>query len=303
MDISIYYNFEVNANMGALTVKDLSSLYGYYRHYSAMVFNTLNGKINNIIQCNHMEFMGERTNPLSRSFVLGTNFADVILISLVDIFQCAEDMKLETEEELKGLIIFVIAHELSHLDQKIPFKIMNKDTAIKQQIENANDANALHFLEETMMCFKHFFGEFNLNGVYKMGKSSTNYYLYQKIHSLEEKIFNILEYFVDRDEEFINLANILSSFNNPDMELYYTVRNTNIHLTHKILERGVWVSPRDTMEFLRSNLSIKTMAQTCIKQNDRDNIIQLIFVVPNLNMTYPVGCVLNPGDRRLISVL
>ena len=284
--------------MQPLNIQNLSQSYGFYRQFSANVFNYLNRRINIIIPCHHMEFMGERVNTVSRSFILGTNFADIIMISLLDIFRCAEDLKLQFEEELRGLIIYVIAHELSHLDQRIPFKVIKIDQAVKKQIENANEANTLHFLLEHKQELENFFGGIDFKGVYTIANSDSMS-LYQRVKSLQEKIMDILEYFVDNNNQSLSQALIKNNYQN--LEIHYTNFSINYSTVCNVIKNGTWLSPVYTMDFLRDNLTIKDLVKTCIWEEN--GVVKLIITKSTNPVSYPMNCVLNPGDKILIPVL
>lgn len=127
--------------------------FGYYSAFANNVFDKMNGEINTTISANQLVI--EKLNPE----VMGRNIFMGIFINLVDIYEngCKSGI---TDEEMKGIIIFTILHELSHCDQeKDPLKALF-DNDYKLYIEYTNNLNVLAFLNRNIKDMFSIFGYF-----------------------------------------------------------------------------------------------------------------------------------------------
>lgn len=109
-----------------------------YYEFTSKVFNILNGCINPLNKAIKLNF-NDSLNLCGHSFMNGCES-----IIELNVPRCV--IKGNDEDSIKTILIDVVTHELSHLDQDIDMALYNSDPVYKDTIEAANSKNNIYFM-------------------------------------------------------------------------------------------------------------------------------------------------------------
>ena len=286
----------------------------FWRKYCKEVYNYFNGKINPYYPCRKLtvndyeipEFMkgGTVTDAcviIDRIVI----FAPEIIESLVHTMQKNTDML----AVIRGWIISTIAHELSHMDQYMPWvlSIGSMPEDIRMKYEFDNEMNAERFIDKYKQDIVNNLGYFDthafrrLNSYLDYHENNTEWRIkedtYRKISSPVEKFWNVMssellfdfkrmikEYMIDEMEIVVYnpYADILGKFHE-----YTTckVRVCDLYEPETSWSRNNAV---DVMRFLSDNVYADTIGgyrkEISVIPYDDDNLtnISICIVIKGL---------------------
>lgn len=200
----IYYRYGhlSFSHVGVIVMIEPMTMYdniGQWMHYCVKVFKYFNGRVNYILPATDITF--GNPHKYRKNFIFATNKIDQIEINLLDIIHYCVKINIKNEEEIKGIIVFTILHELSHCDQDINFRFTMHDAKETLKYEVANDLNSLAFLYSEMQEVDTQLGPIRLTYVERLlhdarlvKPSDTIYY---RIATQADKIIRILEYLMN----------------------------------------------------------------------------------------------------------
>ena len=169
--------------------------YGYLVNFAQYAFTFFNGKVNNIFPARMLLI----DNSINKSQFGQTNGSIVVLYpnNIINYFN--KNPKECTERKVKGLVMYTIIHELSHLDQdyNIYYNLGTTDIKIIDQIiEKSNDAMTYTVLDSILS-----------------NEALVNEYRFD---------FEIMNFYRYNEEEFKMYYNSYYKLNNPlDKALFY----------------------------------------------------------------------------------
>lgn len=170
-----------------LSIKNNNLLY-YTKDILEQAYYYLNGKINTI---KSLGLNFDYTDTISQNnCVLGNNTICITTIYIINLLKLLDLLRISnitvTERSYRGLLIYLIAHELSHIDQyiyypeitKITHKMMKLDdkkdyrqksilnieiNSISFDNEMINDSNSILYLIENKNKLESYFGKFDID--------------------------------------------------------------------------------------------------------------------------------------------
>lgn len=214
-------NFDINVSS---ILKYYSLDLRYYNHAAEKIFQVLNGKINPIIQCR--QFFIE----LYSSQLLGKCISTAVIIymnmiirnALFDMYKFSENdpnLNIIAHDNIMCELLYTIAHELGHFNQKHAFSGDPNDESLYLYVEEANENYINDYLRTNLDWIEQATG-FRFNALrYKFGQFDIdhNYGLYpQDLKIARPHSFTNYRFYDVEEYIAIELANLLSSDNFDD---------------------------------------------------------------------------------------
>ena len=169
--------------------------FNYYKEFLKNAFTILNGEVNTNILARRLALQNLDMDETE----FGYNLAFFIVLDLRKIYNYTINSDTPHDETLKGMILYVLIHELSHCDQYIiPF--FNSKEYIRN-IEFTNNENCMRFIYRKEKFLKYSFGNFKIPSVIfemhnrdkEFYKSSNSYFLYEQSKSPKDKFISLFE--------------------------------------------------------------------------------------------------------------
>lgn len=167
--------------------------YGYYHSFLKFAYNFLNGEVNTNIRAMHLvvQSLEDGVVGYSHSFIVSINLPMIYNNSISHHF---------SDMEVKGIIIYVLIHELSHCDQNIDIIRLSRDREYRMNIEYANNLNTMRFLKENCSMLFYAFGEFYIPEVLlanffeqKKHFKNRSHFNYEQAISVKDQFLMVLE--------------------------------------------------------------------------------------------------------------
>lgn len=205
------------------------SIYYDMMQWAYNTFNYLNGKINNTKSIGMI--------LIANSNCFGRSLFTKVELDLNNILRLADEKRVISTFFIKGFIVCVIAHELSHIDQCIDYKKILKIKKYADEIEAENQFRVLSYLLSFYDELVYNLGQFDINGALMSDEMNRLLCAYKdcngkyKTFSKTDTILNIIkscDIIKYKDIPPIeNISNIiLSTIDNPDISL----KQNNIYL-------------------------------------------------------------------------
>ena len=111
--------------------------YGYYHSFLKFAYNFLNGEVNTNIRAMNLviQSLENGVAGYSHSFIVSINLPLIYNKSILNNF---------SDKEVKGAIIYILIHELSHCDQNIDILRLSRDEEYRKNIEFSNNQNTIN---------------------------------------------------------------------------------------------------------------------------------------------------------------
>lgn len=187
----------------------------YFEQYKQMIntiMKEMNGKVNTILRCHKYDFRYLETDTAMAKTDFNTANIHFNLLSI------AENLgnKGYTYDYAYQFLIWVVVHELSHLDQDVTPSRYAVDMDYRAWVENTNDANAIKFMFEHLNLIHTCIGEFNFeflqNAYMKIQQLGTGY-IKTNPYKIISRITN--SYLLDaKKNRFEYFDTVLMSINN-----------------------------------------------------------------------------------------
>lgn len=168
--------------------------FNYYKEFLRNAFNILNGEVNTNILARRLAIQNLDYDETE----FGYNILFFIVLDLKKIYNESINSDFPFDETLKGMILYVLIHELSHCDQYIiPF--FNSKEYIRN-IEFVNNENCMKFIYRRENFLKSAFGNFKIpNVIFEMHNRDKEFYksnphfLYEQSKSTKDEFISLFE--------------------------------------------------------------------------------------------------------------
>lgn len=163
--------------------------YGYYHSFLKLAYNFLNGEVNTNIKAIHLviQSLDNGVVGYSHSFIISINLPMIYNNSVSNHF---------SDMEVKGMIIYILIHELSHCDQNIDIMRLSRDKEYRMNIEYANNLNVLRFIQENSSVLIYTFGEFYVPEIFLTDFLNQEKYFKNRSHFNYEQAISIKNQFL-----------------------------------------------------------------------------------------------------------
>lgn len=185
----------------------------YYRQFAIDAFNRLNGLVNKVCNVATLEIFGD--------CFIEQSYGEIVFPNRIRIFLNAILRDYPTDISKRGMIVYTIIHELSHVDQFFSLVAYSNYDAYHDMIEDMADNNTNYFIDTHKELLDK---EFNLEiNVPKSYKDRGNRYKYVRVDLYNfylQTLVNVVHRNITQEAyEYIsdilnNNDTILISFNN-----------------------------------------------------------------------------------------
>lgn len=263
--------------------------YGYYHSFLKFAFDVLNGEVNTNIRAMHLvvQSLENGIAGYSHSFIVSINLPMIYNNSISHHF---------SDMEVKGMIIYILIHELSHCDQNIDIIRLSRDKGYRMNIEYANNLNAMRFMKENSSMLFYRFGEFYipdeiLTDFFNQERHYKNrpHFKYEQAISVKNQFLMVLEGWT---QLFIRkcLEDPKNNINNFDLTFKFLLSKNNKEedYTFHIISSNVFVVSNRTLSSLSKLLTIAVFKynkpEICLSNdNTHLNIVVRVDSVPQIN--------------------
>lgn len=194
--------------------------YSQYAVFCSKVYDVLNGGINTVIPSVELTFDVDRD-----STTVGSSLMCVTNIYLYNILENISKHQY-TQEQINGILILAVAHELSHIDQEIDFTRLlyaQNDYPYRVYIEAANNKRTLKYIQKNKDKLYKIFGYFSVPreiAFHDYMAQVDALKSYGIIRSEDDLVYNQCKSIQDK---ILNMCNAL--FGTDVVRMYYTQRN------------------------------------------------------------------------------
>lgn len=171
-------------------------------NYLKKAYNGINGEINPVIPAIRLALTESNKDSVIDYAVVGTQCIMTVEIRLANAYTKFCQLGL-TDNQVRGALLFIIAHELSHCDQKI---IPNKlDDEYIMYMEYTNNLNTFRYLKEHENILQTYFGPYEIpKAAYRSYLEQKEYfknqkYIFPQISSIKEKVLDGLSVIIGED--------------------------------------------------------------------------------------------------------
>lgn len=190
--------------------------YTKFKDYVVKVFYAMNGKINYMVPASKLVFNVPSVND--KMFQFGISNSCIVGINLFNILVYACTRGCDEEEKIKGLILHVVAHELSHLDQKIDNILYKENESYRWLVEVTNDANSLMYI-------MNHYDELQSFGMYDM---ALEYDLKLTYHTEDYTVEDMSKRYIRVDNITDKIVESLTALTTKDVNSYLKSPNFSI---------------------------------------------------------------------------
>lgn len=190
------------------------------KKFLSKAFYLINGKINYVYPARKIvfsekpsvNFMNKDKNP---NVILGQNTLDYVIFNPYEMKEWIEINYEVSELQFKGLLLGILTHELSHMDQRFRTTYDKSDMCypIKGSLESeiANDKNTLRFIEKNYDIISSELGIFDMStyvdvSVYNIKKANEagivvdgSLIRYEKINNVRDRLIEALSSILNLD--------------------------------------------------------------------------------------------------------
>lgn len=230
--------------------------YGDCILYVKKVYDALNGKINNIAPAIRLALTEPNPDIAKKIEIAGSQCMLYIEIRLDSVFEKFNYIEL-MDNEIRGGLLFIVAHELSHCNQKI-IPNRHNDIDYMRYIEYSNNINTINYLSKYDDILKKYLGPYEVPDIVLQAYYlQRDYYngeqiLFPYISSVKEKVLDGLSILTKEDVyatkyplvDNINLELYIQ--NRPYKELNViknknmVINNTDIIKMSQFIARGIF---------------------------------------------------------------
>lgn len=225
--------------------------YMKFKDYVIKTFYAMNGKINYMVPASKLVFNVPSIDD--KMFQFGISNSCIVGINLFNILIYACVKGCDEEEKIKGLILHVVAHELSHLDQKIDNILYNENESYRWLVEVSNDANSLmyivdHYDELQKLGYYDMSLEYDLKLTYHTEDYTVEDMSkrYVRVNNITDKIVESLTALTTKD---VNSYLISPNFNINNIRLEY-IRLDNTSTSRYVMLNGKFIDQYDVLQYI-----------------------------------------------------
>ena len=266
--------------------------YGYYHSFLKFAYNFLNGEVNTNIRAMNLviQSLENGVAGYSHSFIVSINLPVIYNNSILNNF---------SDKEVKGMIIYILIHELSHCDQNIDILRLSRDEEYRKNIEFSNNQNTIRFIKENASMLFYTFGQFyipddllidflNQKKYYK----NRPHFEYEQAISIKNQFLMVLEGWT---QLFIRrcLEDPKNNITNFDLTLKFLISQNNKKeedYTFKIISSNVFAVSTKVLNALSKLLTIAVFKYRTpeIRLNNNNTYLNIVVRIYSVPQIYPV---------------
>lgn len=283
-------NYLVNTKSDAITHQMES--YGYYHSFLKFAYNFLNGEVNTNIRAMNLviQSLKDGVAGYSHSFIVSINLPVIYNNSMLNNF---------SDKEVKGMIIYILIHELSHCDQNIDILRLSRDEEYRKNIEFSNNQNTMRFIKENASMLLYTFGQFYIPDDLMMDFLNQKKYFKNRPHFNYEQAISVKNQFLMVLEGWTQLfirkclEDPKNNITNFDLTLRFLISQNNQgkkDYTFQIINNNVFVVSNKILNSLSKLLTIAVFKYNKpeIRLNDNNTYLNIVVKVDSVPQIYPV---------------
>jgi len=214
--------------------------------YLKNVYNGINGEINPVVPAIRLVLTEPNPNAPKNFAIAGSQCMMYVEIRLDNVFEKFNEARL-TDNQIRGGLLFILAHELSHCDQKI---IPNKQDDIEyiRYMEYTNNLNTLEFIKKNWNLLQLCYGTFEIPemvcGSYLEQSKFYNgkIFVFPQISSIKEKVLDGVSLLMKEDiyankYPLVNNMNLSIFVGQNLYDRFEIIRNKNLVCSHSAIIR------------------------------------------------------------------
>lgn len=266
--------------------------YGYYHSFLKFAYNFLNGEVNTNIRALNLviQSLENGVAGYSHSFIVSINLPLIYNNSILNNF---------SDNEIKGAIIYILIHELSHCDQNIDILRLSRDEEYRKNIEYANNKNTIRFIRENSSMLFYTFGQFYIPDDLMLDFLNQKKYFKNRPHFEYEQAISIKNQFLMVLEGWTQLfirkclEDPKNNITNFDLTLKFLLSQNNKKeedYTFKIISSNVFVVSTKVLNALSKLLTIAVFKYRTpeIRLNDNNTYLNIVVRIYSVPQIYPV---------------
>ena len=163
-------------------------------YFLKKVYDSLNGSINPVAPAVRLALTEPNPSAAKRITIAGTQCMLYVEIRLDSVFEKFNFVHL-SDAQIKGGLLFILAHELSHCNQKI-IPNRHEDEEYCMFIEYTNNINTINYLEKYDSVLQQYLGPYIIPDIVKQAYYEQREYFkgkemqYIPISSIKEKVLD-----------------------------------------------------------------------------------------------------------------
>ena len=266
--------------------------YGYYHSFLKFAYNFLNGEVNTNIRAMNLviQSLENGVAGYSHSFIVSINLPLIYNKSILNNF---------SDKEVKGAIIYILIHELSHCDQNIDILRLSRDEEYRKNIEFSNNQNTIRFIKENASMLFYTFGQFYIPDDLMLDFLNQKKYYKNRPHFEYEQAISIKNQFLMVLEGWTQLfirkclEDPKNNITNFDLTLKFLISQNNKKeedYTFKIISSNVFVVSTNVLNALSKLLTIAVFKYRTpeIRLNDNNTYLNIVVGIYSVPQIYPV---------------
>lgn len=266
--------------------------YGYYHSFLKFAYNFLNGEVNTNIRAMNLviQSLENGVAGYSHSFIVSINLPVIYNNSILNNF---------SDKEVKGMIIYILIHELSHCDQNIDILRLSRDEEYRKNIEFSNNQNTIRFIKENASMLFYTFGQFYIPDDLMLDFLNQKKYYKNRPHFEYEQAISIKNQFLMVLEGWTQLfirkclEDPKNNITNFDLTLKFLISQNNKKeedYTFKIISSNVFVVSTNVLNALSKLLTIAVFKYRTpeIRLNDNNTYLNIVVRIYSVPQIYPV---------------
>lgn len=266
--------------------------YGYYHSFLKFAYNFLNGEVNTNIRAMNLviQSLENGVAGYSHSFIVSINLPLIYNNSILNNF---------SDKEVKGAIIYILIHELSHCDQNIDILRLSRDEEYRKNIEFSNNQNTIRFIKENASMLFYTFGQFYIPDDLMLDFLNQKKYFKNRPHFEYEQAISIKNQFLMVLEGWTQLfirkclEDPKNNITNFDLTLKFLISQNNKKeedYTFKIISSNVFVVSTNVLNALSKLLTIAVFKYRTpeIRLNDNNTYLNIVVGIYSVPQIYPV---------------
>ena len=283
-------NYLVKTKSDAITHQIES--YGYYHSFLKFAYNFLNGEVNTNIRAMNLviQSLENGVAGYSHSFIVSINLPVIYNNSMLNNF---------SDKEVKGMIIYILIHELSHCDQNIDILRLSRDEEYRKNIEFSNNQNTMRFIKENASMLLYTFGQFYIPDDLMMEFLNQKKYFKNRPHFNYEQAISVKNQFLMVLEGWTQLfirkclEDPKNNIMNFDLTLRFLISRNNQEekdYTFQIISSNVFVVSNKILNSLSKLLTIAVFKYNKpeIRLNDNNTYLNIVVRVDGVPQINPV---------------
>ena len=230
--------------------------YGNGVNFLTFAYHQLNGEINSSVPAVSLALT--ESYDISDITIMGSQTMLTIEVRLNNILTQLAPQGF-TDNQMRGILLYVLAHELSHCDQKKdPIRSLAKDQDYIDYMEYSNDINTIKYLKNNEGRLQSILGPYEMpdivyNQFNKLKEKFNNRFVYfNQVSSIKEKVLDGISYLVKEDVynnkfPLVNNINLTLYVRNMVYDQFKIIQNKNlvcgkrdIFKLSQLLARGIF---------------------------------------------------------------